>query len=164
MGNLWQYQQFAELPPADRLVGDWDERTDPGKWAPKLPDIYFPARYLSKAIQPHISTAPPLSEKFSWLQWIDKWGPILPAIRYENRLLFLSRAIEPHLSVEPRVTGSWLERMTSDKWEPSLPARRYERAYLTAAVLSYPTYTEEIWRYSGDAALNFILDKKKTRF
>ena len=120
MPRMWQYPVLAELPPAN-TSGGWEGKISLDKWLPKLPDIWFQKRYLSRAIAPSIST-------------------------------------------EPRVTGSWSERMTPDKWGPSLPARRYERAYLTAAVLSYPTYTEEIWRYGGRATLTFIMEKTKTRF
>jgi hypothetical protein len=88
MAKTWQYPILAELPPADKLTGDWDERTDPGKWAPKLPDIYFQAHYLSKAISSNLGAAPPAE-----LIMIDKWGPILPARRYEKA--YLTAAIMP---------------------------------------------------------------------
>jgi len=162
---MWQYQQLAELPPARRFEGDWQEAPTPAKFGPVLPAVYYPdirfrKRGILPAIQPSLSTAAPLSEMV-WKSTVDKWAPKLPDIQFRAR--YLSKAIAPNISTEPRML-SWAERMNSDKWGPSLPARRYDRAYLTAAVLSYPTYTEEVWRYGGRASLTFIMAKTKTRF
>ena len=171
MPLMWQYQQLAELPPARRLEGDWQERPDPAKFGPVLPTVYFPDVRFQKALLPairtHISTAAPLSEMV-WKFTMDKWASKLPDIQFRAR--YLSKAIQPNISTEPRMAASvnhgwgWNETVDPEKYGPYLPARRYERAYLTAAVLSYPTYTEEIWRYGGRASLTFIMAKTKTRF
>jgi len=124
----WQYQIRAELLPADKLTGDWDERTDPGKWGPILPAVYFPDIRFRKALLPairtHISTAAPLSEMV-WKFTMDKWAPKLPDIQFRAR--YLSRAIQPNISTEPRMTGSinhgwrWNEAVDSDKYGPTSP-------------------------------------------
>jgi len=87
MAKTWQYPILAELPPANKVTGGWDESTDLGKWAPKLPDIHFRKVFLSRAFT-DLGAAPPPE-----FITIDKWGPILPARRYEKA--YLTAAIMP---------------------------------------------------------------------
>jgi hypothetical protein len=156
MAFMWQYQVLAELPPANNSTGGWDERIDIGKWAPRLPDIQFRLRYLSKAIMPDISTEPRM---IGWLERMtpDKWGPCLPARRYERE--YLSAPNQPYFTVAPLM--SWMQSI--DKWGPILPARRYEKAYLTAAIMPQGAHLEKPW-YDGNAALTFIMEKTRTHF
>ena len=86
MPLMWQYQQLAELPPANSLTGGWEETITLDQWEPRLPDIRFQLKYLSEAIMPDISMEPRM---VSWLKRItlDKWAPCLPAKRYEKAYL-----------------------------------------------------------------------------
>ena len=80
---MWQYQQLAELPPANSLTGGWEETITLDKWEPCLPARRYEKAYLTEAIMPDISTEPRM---VSWLERMtpDKWEPCLPARRYER--------------------------------------------------------------------------------
>ena len=86
MPLMWQYQQLAELPPANSLTGGWEETITLDKWEPCLPVRRYEKAYLSEAIMPDISTEPRM---VSWLERMtpDKWEPCLSARHYERAYL-----------------------------------------------------------------------------